>query len=122
MVPVAFKAAILFFCIADLANINPMYQYSLPFFINLFKAAINKSEPSSDIDQRIDILNEFFMDMLYKNICRSLFEKHKLLFSFLLTMRIQLTTNVVSMADFRFLLTGGTSLEEPKPKPADWMP
>merc|ERR1719487_589790 len=43
-VPVAFKTAILFFCIADLANIDPMYQYSLPFFINLFKAAIDKSE------------------------------------------------------------------------------
>jgi dynein heavy chain len=121
-VPVAFKAAVLFFCVADMANIDPMYQYSLPFFINLFKAAIFKSEPSNDIDQRIAILNDFFMEMLYKNICRSLFEKHKLLFSFLLTMRLQIVEDVVSMNDYRFLLTGGVSLEEAPTKPADWLP
>ena len=39
-----------------------MYQYSLPFFINLFKAAIQKSEKSSDTTVRIGILNDFFME------------------------------------------------------------
>lgn len=38
--PVAETTAGLFFCISDLANIDPMYQYSLGFFINLFIAAI----------------------------------------------------------------------------------
>ena len=38
--PVAERTAGLFFCISDLANIDPMYQYSLGFFINLFIAAI----------------------------------------------------------------------------------
>ena len=37
-------------------------------------------------------------------------------------MRIQITTDVVAMSDYRFLLTGGTSLEDPPPKPADWVP
>jgi hypothetical protein len=32
--PVAERTAGLFFCITDLANIDPMYQYSLGFFIN----------------------------------------------------------------------------------------
>ena len=34
--PVAIHSSILFFCISDLANIEPMYQYSLTWFINLF--------------------------------------------------------------------------------------
>lgn len=34
--PVAVHGSILFFCISDLANIEPMYQYSLTWFINLF--------------------------------------------------------------------------------------
>lgn len=34
--PVATHSSILFFCISDLANIEPMYQYSLTWFINLY--------------------------------------------------------------------------------------
>ena len=34
--PVAVHSSILFFCISDLANIEPMYQYSLSWFINLY--------------------------------------------------------------------------------------
>jgi len=34
--PVAKHGSILFFTISDLANIDPMYQYSLSWFINLF--------------------------------------------------------------------------------------
>lgn len=34
--PVAKHGSILFFTISDLANIDPMYQYSLNWFINLF--------------------------------------------------------------------------------------
>lgn len=47
--PVAERTAGLFFCITDLANIDPMYQYSLLFFINLFISAITNSEPSDDL-------------------------------------------------------------------------
>jgi len=33
---VANRASLLFFCIADLAIVDPMYQYSLSWFIELF--------------------------------------------------------------------------------------
>lgn len=33
---------VLFFCIADLANIEPVYQWSLRWFINLFIMSIQK--------------------------------------------------------------------------------
>jgi len=121
-VPVAFKTSILFFCIADLANIDPMYQYSLPFFVNLFLNAIEKSAKSDDLEIRIANLNDTFRYMLYCNICRSLFEKHKTLFSFLLCIRGLLASNDADYDDYRFLLTGGVSLEDPPPKPADWVP
>ena len=33
---VALRASLLFFCISDLATVDPMYQYSLSWFIALF--------------------------------------------------------------------------------------
>ena len=50
--PIAVHSAILFFSIADLANIEPMYQYSLTWFINLFIMSIDNSEKSEDLDKR----------------------------------------------------------------------
>lgn len=40
--PVARHVAVLFFNISELANIEPMYQYSLVWFVNLFEDAIRK--------------------------------------------------------------------------------
>ena len=44
--PVAIRGSVLYFVIADLALIDPMYQYSLEFFMNLFKIRLDKSTPS----------------------------------------------------------------------------
>lgn len=55
--PISVHSAILFFSIADLANIEPMYQYSLSWFINLFLSSIDHSEKSEDLGQRSETGN-----------------------------------------------------------------
>jgi len=50
--PISIHSAILFFCITDLANIDPMYQYSLTWYVHLFINAIDNAEEASDLTKR----------------------------------------------------------------------
>ena len=91
--PVSHHAASLFFCISELANIDPMYQYSLPWYLRLFTMVIEEKHPESskvafDLQKRIEMLNKNFTATIYRNVCRSLFEKDKLVFSLILCVGI----------------------------------
>ena len=197
-IPVAVRTQLLFFCTTDLSNIDPMYQYSLEWFIGIFLNAIASAEKSGkqeltffvymlstsclslkdvfdvmrqkiggeggfdfyqlfhflplrliplffclfvcllyafyilicpfsphththahthtttqnhtdDLQERIAHINDYFTFSLYSNVCRSLFEKHKLLFSFLLCVRILMNENKINMVR---LVGGGRGRKE----------
>lgn len=48
-VPVAVRTQILFFCVSDLSNVDPMYQYSLEWFLCIFMAGLANSEEAGRI-------------------------------------------------------------------------
>jgi dynein heavy chain len=48
--PIALRTAGLFFCIQDMCLIDPMYQYSLPFFTLLFTMAIADAPLAEELD------------------------------------------------------------------------
>lgn len=45
-IPVATRTQLLFFCTTDLSNIDPMYQYSLEWYISIFLNSIASAEKS----------------------------------------------------------------------------
>lgn len=114
--------AVLFFSISDLANIDPMYQYSLVWFIHLYVMSIANSERSENLEVRMANLNSHFTANIYRNVCRSLFEKDKLLFSLLLCVGLMRDKNLVEEDLWNFLLTGGVglSIEDENPDPT-WL-
>lgn len=84
--------------------------------------SISNSEPSDDLEERLGFLNKEFLEALYRNICRSLFEKDKLTFSTLITLKIMEMANETNAHDLKFLLTGGVSLGDVLPdNPTDWL-
>lgn len=117
---VAFRASLLFFCIADLALVDPMYQYSLPWFVSLFIKSIHSATASDQLELRLTYLKDSATYALYRNICRSLFEEHKLLFSFLLTIKLLMGSQLINLLEWRFLISGSTatSIDATNPDPS----
>jgi len=80
------------------------------------------SEKSDDLEVRLGHLNLEMLESLYRNICRSLFAKDKLVFSTMLALKLMELKDELDGAELKFFLTGGVSLGEELPKcPVDWI-
>uniref|UniRef100_H2Z3M6 Dynein axonemal heavy chain 7 n=1 Tax=Ciona savignyi TaxID=51511 RepID=H2Z3M6_CIOSA len=120
--PIAKHSSILFFSITDLPNIDPMYQYSLMWFVNLYINSIMDSNKSKILEKRLRYLTDHFTYNLYCNVCRSLFEKDKLLFSLILCANLTLAKGELTREEYLFFLTGGVGLENKRANPdSSWL-
>jgi dynein heavy chain len=104
---VAERGSTLYFCIAGLRSIAPMYEYSLQWFTSaVFRFSVASADTSDDLEVRKANLIDYVTYCLYENICRSLFERHKLLLSFLMAIRIARHSESLSEVQWGFLITG----------------
>ena len=67
---VATRGSVMYFVVAMLGEVDPMYQYSLKYFSQLFNSCIEQSEPSSDLDIRLSTLLKNITSSVYTNVAR----------------------------------------------------
>ena len=70
---------------------------------------------------RIKSLNDHFTLALYDNVCRSLFESSKLLFSFKMTVNILNGFDLMDAQELRFLLAGPSGEIKIQSNPTNWL-
>lgn len=86
--PVAHRATLIYFLIAEFAVVNCMYQTSLAQFNQLYEMSIDKSDRANMPSKRIHNIIEFMTYEIYLYIQRGLFERHKIIFALMLTNKI----------------------------------
>ncbi|KAJ1562004.1 Dynein heavy chain 2, axonemal, partial [Cladochytrium tenue] len=122
--PCAERASVLYFVLNDLSLIDPMYQFSLDVYVELFDTSIAKSKRADDLGERIRNLNDHHTYAVYRNTCRGLFERHKILFSFQMAIKILEAAGKVNRQEYDFFLRGGVVLDkeaQPANAFAEWL-
>ena len=103
-----------------MGRVDPMYQFSLDAYVDLFNQSMDKSRTSpKNISgtERCRQINVAHTLSVYQYTCRGLFERDKLLFALQLCLRIMTSENKVPKQEFDFLCYGGAGIERADQRP-----
>ncbi|GAB6023461.1 Dynein heavy chain 7, axonemal [Chamberlinius hualienensis] len=121
--PIASHVSAMYFTVANLSSVDHMYQFSLPWFINLFLLSIDNTEKLDDLELRLTELKEHFIMSLYETVCQGLLEKDKLLFAFLLAVNQMKIDNKLNDDEWNLLLSGGATIVDTSgDQSPSWLP
>lgn len=68
--PAAVRAAGLFFVLAGLERLNPMYAFGLPAYIELFMRSIARSGRSERAEERVRQISAHHTAAVFRHACR----------------------------------------------------
>lgn len=101
---VAKRGAILFFVLSDMAGVNAMYQYSLASYLEVFAYSLRKALPHTVLARRLMNIINTLTKNVYDYGCTGIFEKHKLLYSFQMTTKLEQNEKNISQAELDFFI------------------
>lgn len=120
--PVAKRGAILFFAMVGLSSISEMYQYSLSSYLQVFNNSLRDAKKDSILENRLRYIIDKLTLNVYDYTCLGIFESHKLMFAFQMTISILDGEKLLNITELDFFLKGNTSLEQiAKAKPYKWL-
>ena len=118
---IAIRGSILYFLMSDFANVCNMYQTSLKQFLMLFDESMTKAKADVINTKRIDNILEYLTLRLFTYSTRGLYEKHKLMFSLLLSCKIDLNRQKMSQIEFNLFIRAGQLSNSAVKKPYSWI-
>lgn len=120
--PAAQRGAHLFFVLVEMSIVNAMYQYSLAAYLKVFHGSLIKSLPDIDLGKRLENILKTLTKNVYDYGCTGIFERHKLLFSFQMTTKLQRSEGLLAQPELNFFIKGSVSLEKSAVScPAKWL-
>ena len=121
--PVAERGAVLYFSVVDMSHVNVMYQVSLKQFLQLFVQSMDDADTSKLLTKRVENIIETMTYIVYRYINRGLYEKDRLIFVFIVTMKILITSDLIQQSEMDIFLRGGAALDinSVQAKPFSWM-
>ncbi|XP_055549943.1 dynein axonemal heavy chain 6 [Wyeomyia smithii] len=102
----ASRGAVLYFVVSSLAEIDPMYQFSLRYFSQVYCSVIARPHVKMELSDRLTNLLNDITFTVFANISRGLLEKHKTIYGFLLTAAISKEDNEFTDQQLHFILRG----------------
>lgn len=120
--PVANLGANLFFVLSDMATVNSMYQYSLGSYLDVFSYSLRKSIPDTILSRRLNNITNTLTKNVYDYGCTGIFERHKLLYSLQMTMKLQQSRGLLGQREIDFFVKGSVAIEKATRKcPVTWI-
>lgn len=90
-----------------------------PKFLQVFNTVIETTEKKEDLQERLNDLYYGITLSVYTNVSRGLFERHKLVFSFMVCVAIFQEAGVIEDAHWNYLLRGPVGAKQEIPKKPD---
>jgi dynein heavy chain len=88
-----------------------MYEYSLSSYLNVFNQSLRDARKDTILENRLrNIIDKMTLNV-YDYTCLGIFEVHKLMFAFHMTIMIQDGEKLINHMELDFFLKGNTSLE-----------
>ena len=119
--PIAERGSVIYHIIAGLASIDPMYQHSLEYFMNFFIRRIHEyDEHRADVARRVAGLKSLLTKLVFYDICQGLFEKHKLIFAFMIAIKVAVQEGVVLPKQWEYFKLGTTRETKHQTECPEW--
>ena len=102
--------------IAELPQIDPMYQYSLDYCKKLVSIVVSGSPSHPTFEEHLDHLRAAITDTSYSAVCRGIFNRHKTVYSLLICAAIQRGSGKISEIEWTFFNRASALVRSEPPK------